>query len=353
MRILFTSAHSLSYYGGCEKWTIYVANELVKRGHSVQVMNLSYEPGNIKRVSLDSISAQFKFSYDEVPCRKGRITPLQFSELKPINDFDVVYTTAAYYNVLSQILEATKDIRRVFGMHDPSFQLSRLNRRQQNIIEKLLPRFDLIHLQDESQRKLLGDENLNIKVLQTWFNRDIPEIPEKSGEFTVVFLGRHETDKGFDDLVFVAKHLPENVRLIVLGTGSRSTELEAPDIKNRSNVEVKGFVSDSELDEILTRAHAALYPSRAESTTSMSLNDAMTHALPLIYRKIPQNEILFSSQMCRPIDSSEDAIKEISQLANEYYSDPGTFNKNCHSLVELVNARGDYVGEFLEQILKP
>ncbi len=349
MKILFNTVNSLRYYGGAEKWAISTINGLTEHGHSVEAVYLSFVPNGIERVSDEYIRSVLRSPYNEVRFRRGKFTPLQMDDPPNYDKYDVVYTMAGYYGFLKQIIEHAS-IKKIFGLHDPALQNPKLNRLQRMIIDKLVPKFDVVHLQDQSQKNIFKNVDNRFRVLQTWYYGPYPDLKTSHSfdRFTIVFAGRHETDKGFDTLMQIAKKIPDNVDLIILGTGTRTEELQ----NLNNNVKNLGFVSDFELSDILKKSHVMLYPSYSESTTSMTLNDGLINGLPILFRPIPQNTDLLNYPECKKCEKTEDFLDSIINLRDKWESDPNEYLELRISLQNRLKNKGDYVQAFIDTILK-
>lgn len=348
MKILFNMAHSLRYYGGAEKWAISTMNGLTRLGHEVDGVYLSYVQDGIQRVDMDYVKKQLKCNYEEIGFKRGKFSPLQMAELPDYGIYDVVYTTASYYSFLKQILKHSKT-KNIFGFHDPALQSDRLNFLQRRILNEVIPKFNVIHLQDESQKKVFKHIDERFKVLQTWYVGNLPNLTNTPSytRFTVLFTGRHETSKGIDTLIELSRKLPDDIDIIVTGTGNRS-----PDLRNSShNMKVLGFVSDLQLSEIMLKSHTLLYPSYSESTTSMTLNDGLANGLPILFRPIPQNSELLGYKECIKCESVSDFINGILSLKEEWEKDSRAFLIRRQALQNHLIQKGDYVKEFYDKIL--
>lgn len=108
-----------------------------------------------------------------------------------------------------------------------------------------------------------------------------------------LFVGRHIRDKGIDLLpdafALVRKDIPD-ARLVVVGDGPMRPWLQEAVISRGLNdaVDVLGFVSDDDLQNLLSRAACLLAPSRREGY-GIVVVDAMAKGTPVVTAGFPEN----------------------------------------------------------------
>jgi glycosyltransferase involved in cell wall biosynthesis len=117
-----------------------------------------------------------------------------------------------------------------------------------------------------------------------------PKVP--NGRY-VVYAGRHIGDKGVDlippTFELVHQQLPD-VRMVVAGDGPMRSSVQA-DVEDRGLgqvVDVVGFVTDEELDELVAGATCVLLPSRREGYGLMVV-DAMAAGTPVVTAGFSEN----------------------------------------------------------------
>lgn len=351
VRILFTASNSLRGYGGGEKWSIKVMNQLVDMGHDVTAHYLTYLPDGLERLPLNQLLPKLKFKYREFPHKRSNFSPLHMAERMDYSGYDVIYTYTTFYLFLKQFLKWSENsgARRIFGLHNPVIaQGAKLNLLEQRTL-KLIPKFDIIHLLDESQTSLFPGYESKIRVLSNSFIGDLPHINKETGNgtFTVLFVGRHETNKGFDILKDVAQNIPADIRLVILGSGSRSHELDGLD---KPNVVVEGFVPEEKMSQLMETSHVLLFPSVSEASSAVPM-EALAYGLPVIYRNIPSNRVLKDAPGCTIADNMNDILNQIILLMKKYRDDPGEYYQMKLKLQMYSKKGGDYVENFLNRIL--
>ncbi|WP_025155543.1 glycosyltransferase family 4 protein [Leifsonia aquatica] len=101
---------------------------------------------------------------------------------------------------------------------------------------------------------------------------------------TVLFAGRHIPDKQLDVLpaaVAVAREAYPDVRLVVTGSGSETQRLQEAASIAGVDVEVRGRVSDDELERLMDDAAVLVNPSRREGF-GLVIAEAASHGTPSV-----------------------------------------------------------------------
>ncbi|MGC8735138.1 MAG: hypothetical protein ACP5RD_08995, partial [bacterium] len=172
---------------GGEKWLINIGNLLKDRGYDVNIIALSRAPEI--RISLEDLNRKIKFNYEEINYNKKIILLIDL-KITSNADSDIIYTPSAYYYFVKKILslKGTK----IWGFHNPKLKNPE-GFFDKRLIKKLIPKFDKIHLLNNSQINVI--KNKNIFLLENTFLGEISERKNKFDKFTVIFFGRHEEDK--------------------------------------------------------------------------------------------------------------------------------------------------------------
>lgn len=137
------------------------------------------------------------------------------------------------------------------------------------------------------------------KVLQHWRGTKIFRIPsginiaehsplEKFDEFTLLFLGRLDFQKGFDFLPELFNGIRDNVgkfKLIIGGEG-RMKKLAFELSESDSRIEYRGFLTQEDRFRLLAKSHLILFPSRWETYGLVPL-EGMASGTPSVSFDIP------------------------------------------------------------------
>ncbi|MEM3272133.1 MAG: glycosyltransferase, partial [Thermoplasmatales archaeon] len=146
---------------------------------------------------------------------------------------------------------------------------------------------------------------------------------------------------------YIAENLPNDIDLIIAGTGSESYILN--NIR-RENVKILGFLDDNKLSEIISKSHLVLFPSENESSSLVSV-ESLAHCTPLIYKPIPENYMLQKIQFNIQANNDIDFLKGIMLKYNEYIKDKEKYISECYKLPQYLISKEEYINKFIEYFL--
>lgn len=333
--VIFIGAYSLTTFGGGVKWFINLLNLLQIDGrvrpHLFVQDNVDYG-----RINQHDIEEMVNFDYQEIRHASGQLLPRNFSSAS----IETVYTMTDR----PQILQKAKELgacRVIFGAHDPYLLL--LKGKKRRLFEEVWRRVTAIHILSPEQVAFSRYNSNLFPLPNTWFGCTIPR-PKKFSKFTVLFFSRHEVDKGFDIVQQVARTLPEDIDLYVVGSGTRISRVRA------SNVHVLGFIPETELYSLIERSHVILFPSRRESGLSMVAVEALAHHTPLVYRDMAENWILKKHRLNFAVDRDAKFLCGLEHLKNMYQADRSGYLEQCSQLPSLLESRKSYVENFVKML---
>lgn len=336
MKVLFV-ANSLRNYGGLEKWHIQVANALVERGHKVIIDGIDL--GELKRIERGDIDRIINFEYTE--------------DSSSLPESDVLYTSIGNRRIMKDVLEFRGP--KIFGAHHGEYilysnndgiawssDLFSIKAMRYKIwfsrTLKLLPNFDMVHYNNHHLDWLVHI-NRNAFYLSNTVFQTVSNLNKSKDRFDILFFGRHETEKGFDTLLRIAKEIPNEITFNILGQGSRTSELSSID---RSNVHYLGQVKDNELYAKIASSHLVLIPSYSE-TSSLVIRESLSNGTPLIARNFDD---LQPPPLCDIANSDSDFLNLILSHKEQFYSDPGSYIAKCCSLKNYVMSKSEYMDKF-------
>jgi len=289
MRIAFASPVSISHYAGCEKWIVGTANALVKRGHEVDIYATPYTPRknvNPKSVIQSNIGYFEDWAFDLS------------------DDYDVVYVV--YTPLVWRVFKSRSP--KIAGLHYHLCFPSELEERVLNNVNlalryynpisvltywsfKLFGKYDMrafhgVHVPNNPFQLLLFHEN--IYFVPNWIDLSLYKpTRDKRDKFTILFVGRHDWEKGWFDYNAICRILSRkerSIRCVSTGEGNEC-------------VEGLGFLDDKELVNLYSESHLLVHPSKSDMfglvilealacntpviTTSISAHRALS--LPLMY----------------------------------------------------------------------
>lgn len=108
-------------------------------------------------------------------------------------------------------------------------------------------------------------------------------IPEEQRKEQFVFAGRLDKLKGIDVLLEAWKQMGEKApKLIVCGTGPMEEWCRRFSVKNKINVEFRGFVPNAEVLKIIANSKALILPTQWYEGFPMSIVEAFSIGTPVI-----------------------------------------------------------------------
>jgi glycosyltransferase involved in cell wall biosynthesis len=150
---------------------------------------------------------------------------------------------------------------------------------------------------------------------------DIGSLPSGSDaryEKQIIFAGRLSKEKGILDILEMAKNLPKDVHLIIIGSGpEEGTVMECA--KNTENVHFLGYQPKEKTIPLIRGSTLLIQPSFAEGI-SATLLEAMACKTPVIATNVGGNkELLIHNKTGILIESgnSNELLKEIMNMLND------------------------------------
>ncbi len=111
-------------------------------------------------------------------------------------------------------------------------------------------------------------------------------LQKKHGKF-VLFYGRIEKEKGSLMLIDIAKNLPDNIKLVIIGKGKDSAELleGIKTAKLSKKIEYLGFVMTGEFEKYVASAEVVIVPSVFEDPFPLAPLEAIASGTPVVVSK--------------------------------------------------------------------
>jgi glycosyltransferase involved in cell wall biosynthesis len=151
---------------------------------------------------------------------------------------------------------------------------------------------------------------------------DIESLEKKSDrrfEKQIIFAGRFSKEKGIVTLLEIAKKLPKDFNLIIIGSGP-----EEPEIKQISNeidnIHFLGLKSKNETISLIRGSDLLVQPSLVEGISS-TLLESMACKTPIIASDIPGIRELLENNRTGILVSPKDVnsfVKKITELSKDY-----------------------------------
>ena len=285
MRIIDVNPFFYPFYGGIEHRMHLVAKELAARGHDVIIVTGQLPGTETEETSPDGyrivrLRSRFINIYNP-PYISSKGLLDQLNEL----DADIVnfnYRWAPSY---------TKDMReyagkKVFTYHNMwgegigiQHTMSEIN---DNRFRKTLDTFDhIISVSDYVRDDLIrrGIESERITTACPCLEK-YPELSDKEGDY-ILSLGRLVRTKGLDYLIEAMQYIDS--KLIICGKGPDSKRLmkKIQKFGVSDRVEMKGWVSEEEKEELMSQCKMFVMPSLYESYGLAAL-EIMSYGRPVV-----------------------------------------------------------------------
>lgn len=346
MKITFIG-NSLRVYGGLEKWHIFVGN-LLSANNSVNMVGV--DMGDQKRVDYEEINHNIKFDYDEIS--KDKISEY-FTTHK---DTDIVYLTIGDRSVIDKVLSNYKG-KIVFGAHHSEYVyysgndgidwgkdfLSLKGWKNKVWIKRLvgvLHLFNGVHILNPA---LEYWKEFNPSILLLPNTTDIQPIEtSKYDVFSITFYGRHEKMKGTRTVEYIAKNIPKDIILNIIGSGNESRRLSK---YANGNVRFYGQVSEETLKEIVAKSHLILFPSYMENSSLIPL-ESFKLGTPILARDTNFNRWLKDYPLCLLASKDSDFLMAIKKNKEIWESNPSYYLEQSNILKRIPMSVAEYKMKF-------
>ena len=314
--------------GGCESYMFSLAKKLQEHGHEVEFFGLKNPKnivGNKWNLYVDSYDDKKVFNpLSLVYNKKAKKLMLKIlDEFKP----DIVHMNNIYYHLSSSIVDACK-LRKIpvfITIHDyqfvcPNHMLYRFdidsictecvehkNTKycvKHNCVKNSKLKSYLAHLEGKRLRKcrpydyvsgfICPSEFIQNKLIEGGYPKEKmilirnfisaaknDKVPSKKNY--ILYFGRLSEEKGIKLLL---EALPDNVKLVVAGTGPLADYVKS---QNKENVEYVGFKSGSELRTLIEEALFSIYPSKWFENSPFSIIESISLCTPVVAAKAGGN----------------------------------------------------------------
>lgn len=290
-KVLLISDFAFPVKAGTERLVFGAAEWLNKNGIKTDILTPNWD--NLKEHEIQEKVNIYRFNTHEIT----RTNPLKriqdyINAGKKLEKYDIYHGFYTMPPLIAAILLAkkmkAKSVITFFGREQ-------LEKNFSNPIKKFfllneLKKADKIttytwNLQEYFEEKYF--KNKNITTLQGWSEHKFRKIecikPEKK---IVLFVGRIDESKGVFVLVDAFEKIKDrvNAKLVFVGPPYEKEKLEKriKEKKMESTVEIRGFVSDEELNELYSSSEVVAVPALHGDAFGLSLMEAMALGKPVI-----------------------------------------------------------------------
>jgi len=127
---------------------------------------------------------------------------------------------------------------------------------------------------------------------------------EKQYNKQIVYAARLSKEKGILEVLTIAEKLPEDIHLLILGTGIEESKVKEIS-KRKSNVHFLGYQSKEKTLDIIGSSDLLIQPSRMEGGLSYTLLESMACGTPIICTNAGgAKDTLFHMENCYIVESN-------------------------------------------------
>ena len=320
MKILFVNKFLYSV-GGCENYMIELAKMLKENGHEIQFFGLSNQKNilsndygiYVKSYDDKKIFNPFTLVYNKNAAKK-------ISKVLDLYKPDIVHINNITYHLTSSIVDACKkkNVPVVMTIHDPqlvcpnhmlyrfdvdavcnecldkkSFKPCLEHKCMKNsILKSYLGYRESVYTHKNKPYEYVSkficpSEFIQSKLIEGGYPKEQTVVmrnfslvknsnEEPNKKDYVLFFGRLSPEKGIDVLL---KAIPENIKLVIAGTGPLVDMVRNA---NKENIEYVGFKSGEELKKLIKEAKFSIYPSKWCENCPLSIFESITYGTPVL-----------------------------------------------------------------------
>lgn len=356
MNIAFFMAPLLNHGGGAEKYFITMANEMVRRGHKISIVNLN-ELFYKKLTFLLSIyyasklgSVRYTDEDIEGMLKNVDWIRVRLKDLrKNLQGFDVIYTKNEILDLGILRLVGFKNLPPVIASIETpiyypitaSLQGRLHNLLYSSFIYKNLVESCVAIRVSNSEDEVLARERYHKHVdsiYKIYYPLDTRFLEAKKGKedqfLNILFVGRLTEQKGIDILVEIIKGLSvkpifKDLHFTIVGSGGMDNKVKSLDSKFE-NVNYLGHIPSDQIPEVYSSNDILIAPSRYETLHWVSL-EAQACSLPVIVSDIPgPRDIIIDGKTGFLVENKpENFIDKIEYFYNLKRYNPEKFSEFC------------------------
>ncbi|NHH97070.1 Glycosyltransferase [Candidatus Nitrosotalea sp. FS] len=121
----------------------------------------------------------------------------------------------------------------------------------------------------------------------------LPQKKEKLYDKQIIFAGRLSKEKGILDLLEMSKKLPQDIHLLILGSGPEEYKIKEA-TKTQPNIHLMGYMPKERTISLIRGSDVLIQPSLAEGISSTIL-EAMACNVPIVATNVGGNKELLTN----------------------------------------------------------
>ncbi len=265
--------------------------------------------------TVEIISSENTFTIPIKGLKNPSFMISSFLKTKFKKNFDIVHA----HNIPSALAMKNISGKKILTIHGIySQQITHLHKKTTSKIisdyeKKVLPWADAITV--VSKDAFAHYKKLGLNVYHIPNAIDIDSLPQKSDrryEKQIIFAGRLSYEKGTDILCKLAKILPSDIHLLILGSGP-----EENSIKNisKSNIHYLGYLPKEKTISLIRGSDILIQPSLIEGISSTIL-EAMACKVPIITTNVGGNKEIIKHNKTGILIEPKNSEKLLTEIMN-------------------------------------
>lgn len=274
MRILIISP-TQSGIGGIAQHVSGYTNFLTKQGHQIKIISSENTP-TIPIRGLKNPSFMVS-SFLKAKFQKG---------------FDVVHA----FNVPAAVAMkgiSGKKILSLQGMFSDQVEMlhgSAAGRISSNLEKRALEWADAITVPSVEMKELYSKKGYTVHHVPNAIDiSSLPATVDRRYQKQVLYAGRLSKEKGILDLLEAAKKLPDEIHLVILGSGPEEGAVSETAAK-KPNIHYLGYQPKEKTIPLIRGSDVLVQPSLMEGGTSSTLLEAMACRVPIVATRVGGNK---------------------------------------------------------------
>lgn len=233
-----------------------------------------------------------------------------------------------YIHHIVQEMPRPKNLQTLFANLQEKFCFSLIKYHFDKIITVNQEVIDSLRQRGFRQPMLLSSNFVNM--------HNTSPVPFAKKDISLIFCGRLVKQKGIDDFLEVCKKLRSklpNFRAVMVGAGPETDRLKREVADQGLNVEVIGFVPETEKFDLLARAQLFVFPS-VEEGWGIVIAESLSAGTPVLAYDLPVYRQPFGKHIKTvPLGNVDRLTATAERLLASYQQDPAAYNKAQKELV--------------------
>lgn len=185
--------------------------------------------------------------------------------------------------------------------------------------KKALSMADIVLVASKEIQNYYSNLGYNVQYIPNAIDLDdLPTNQNRIYENQIIYAGRLSKEKGIYQLVSMCEKLPENIDLLILGTGPEEETIKQL-INKKRNIHYLGFQPKEKTIPLIRGSDILIQPSLMEGGVNTTLLEAMACKIPILTTSLEVHRDAIrhmETAFCTPTNSSDDLLEGIITLMN-------------------------------------